>query len=92
MLLLHVRGGHDVCIVLACELGLEFYPGHALEIIVKLFGQMVRTVVNIALLPVALAADVATAGGVMAGKNDQGRLADTYTGKLIDKLKDEASE
>lgn len=56
----------------------------------KLFGQLVRTVVNVALLPVtipvAIAADFATCGGEM---NDHGQ---SYTLETLRKLKREASE
>lgn len=58
----------------------------------RLFGQLVRTVVNVALIPVAVAADVATAGGIMSGHNDQGRADDTFLAKRIQQLKDEASD
>ena len=58
----------------------------------KIFGQLVRTAVNVALLPVAVVADVATAGGVFTGHNDNGRAADTFTAKRLQKLKDEADE
>jgi hypothetical protein len=53
---------------------------------VKLFGQIVRTVVNTALLPVEVAKDVVTLGGVCTGEPEP------YTVKQIKKLKEEASE
>lgn len=52
----------------------------------KIFGQIVRTVVNTALLPVAVAKDVCTLGGVITEQRKP------YTAKAIEKLKDEASE
>jgi hypothetical protein len=52
----------------------------------KLFGQLVRTVVNTALIPVAVAKDVFTLGGVATGEREP------YTAQQIQKLKDEARE
>lgn len=52
----------------------------------KLFGQIVRTLVNVATLPVAVAKDVFTLGGAVL---DEDRC---YTSKHLDKLKREASE
>lgn len=52
----------------------------------KLFGQIVRTVVNVATLPVAVAKDVFTLGGV-ATENGQ-----PYTVEKLKHIKDEASE
>lgn len=52
----------------------------------KLFGQLVRTVVNVALLPVAVVKDVVTLGGI-ASENGK-----PYTVEQLQKLKDEASE
>lgn len=52
----------------------------------KLFGQVVRTVVNLVVLPVAVAKDVLTLGGAATGNPS------TYTAEQIQKLKDEASE
>lgn len=52
----------------------------------KLFGQVIRTVVNTALLPVAVAKDVVTLGGVVTDQRKP------YTQKQIEKLKDEALE
>lgn len=52
----------------------------------KLFGQIVRTVVNTALIPVAVVKDVATAGGVVTGRRE------SYTRERIETLKDEAQE
>jgi len=53
----------------------------------KLFGQIVRTVVNTALLPIAVAKDVLTLGGVCTKGDLQ-----PYTVEQLKKLKDEASE
>lgn len=52
----------------------------------KIFGQLVRTAVNVALLPVAIAKDVVTLGGMC---NDAERLA---IAEAIERLKDEAGE
>jgi hypothetical protein len=51
---------------------------------VKIFGQIVRTVVNTALLPIEVAKDVVTLGNV---GGDQ-----THTGKRIEKLMNDAEE
>ncbi len=51
----------------------------------KLFGQIVRTVVNVALLPVAVVKDAVTLGGVVLDERPA-------TIKAIERLKDEASE
>lgn len=52
----------------------------------SLFGAFVKTVVNVATLPVAVAADVVTMGGdAIDGGN-------THTQKHIEKLKDEADD
>lgn len=50
----------------------------------KLFGQIVRTVVNAALLPVAVAKDVVTIGGILIDRP-------SATKEAIERLKDEAS-
>lgn len=55
----------------------------------SLFGALVRTVVNTALLPVAVVKDVLTLGGTLTEQNDCGNNQ-SYTGTAIDKLKDEA--
>lgn len=52
----------------------------------KLFSQIIRTVVNTALLPVAVTKDVLTLGGTITDKRE------TYTAEQIQKLKDEAEE
>lgn len=52
----------------------------------KLFGQIVRTVVNVATLPVAVAKDVFTLGGI-ATENGQ-----PYTVEKLKQIKDEASD
>jgi hypothetical protein len=52
----------------------------------KLFGQLVRTVVNTALVPVAVVKDVLTLGGVATGEHKP------YTVQQIERLKDEAGE
>lgn len=52
----------------------------------KLFGQVVRTLVNTALVPVAVAKDVFTLGGAATGNPT------TYTREQLEKLKEEAGE
>lgn len=52
----------------------------------KLFGQLIRTGVNIALIPVALLKDVITLGGVSASRDE------SYTKELVRILKEEAEE
>lgn len=52
----------------------------------KLFSQIVRTAVNVATLPVAVAKDVCTLGGVAT---DQGK---PYIVQKLEHIKDEASE
>jgi hypothetical protein len=51
-----------------------------------LFGALVRTAVNVVTLPVAVAKDVITLGGVAS---DNGR---SYTVEKLKQIKDEASE
>lgn len=50
----------------------------------KLFGQLVRTVVNTALVPVAVVKDVLTLGGIATEEDEP------YTAQALQKLKDEA--
>jgi len=52
----------------------------------KLFGQLIRTAVNVALVPVAVAKDIVTLGGVARDRDD------TYTAEQLQRLKDEADE
>lgn len=52
----------------------------------KLFGQIVRTVVNTALLPVAIVQDIVTLGGIVIGRDE------AATPGAIQRLKDEAEE
>ena len=52
----------------------------------KLFGQIVRTAVNMATLPVAVLKDAATLGGVATGKRTP------YTVDALKTLKEEAGE
>lgn len=56
----------------------------------KLFGQIIRTAVNVALLPVDIAKDVVTAPLDVMLASDQG--VGERTMARIQKLKDEASE
>jgi len=51
----------------------------------KLFGQLIRTVVNVATLPVAVVKDVVTLGGAAT---DHG----SYVAEALEQLKEEASE
>lgn len=51
-----------------------------------LFGALVRTAVNVVVLPAAVVADVVTLGGVATDKRT------SYTQEAIQRLKDEASE
>lgn len=51
----------------------------------KLFGQLIRTVVNTALLPVAIVKDAVTLGGVCTGR-------DSYTAEQLQTIKREAEE
>lgn len=51
----------------------------------KIFGQVIRTVVNTTLLPVAVAKDIITLGGVVTDESSAIK-------KAIERLKDEASE
>lgn len=50
----------------------------------KLFGQIVRTVVNVATLPVAVVKDVVTLGGVATEHGE------SYTEEKLRQIKDEA--
>lgn len=54
----------------------------------KIFGQIVRTLVNVATLPVDVAIDAATS---MVDAVEKGRVGDRTRIKL-EKIKDEASE
>jgi len=52
----------------------------------KLFGQFIRTVVNVVTLPVAVVKDIGTLGGVATDQREP------YTVQKLKQLKDEASE
>lgn len=52
----------------------------------KLFGQIVRTLVNIVELPVEVVKDIATLGGIATEQPK------SYTRQQLEKLADEASE
>ena len=52
-----------------------------------LFGKIVATTINVATLPVAVAKDVVTLGNA---SNAGDRNWQTYTGKKLDQIKDEA--
>lgn len=52
----------------------------------KLFGQLIRTAVNVVTLPVAVVKDVVTLGGEM---NGHGKM---YTAEALEQLKNEAEE
>ena len=58
----------------------------------KLFGQLIRTVVNVAVLPVAAVKDVLTLGGVATGQNKTGHLRDTAVGRQVTRVMDDAEE
>lgn len=51
----------------------------------KLFGQIIRTAVNVTLIPIAVAKDVLTLGGIVLEE-------EPATVKAIRRLKEEASE
>jgi len=53
----------------------------------KLFGQIIRTVVNVVQLPVAVVKDVVTLGGVCT----KGEF-EPYTAEQLKKIKEEAEE
>lgn len=50
-----------------------------------LFGKLVSTAINVATLPVAVAKDVVTLGGVASGKRQ------SYTADKLEQIKEEAS-
>lgn len=52
----------------------------------KLFGQVVRTAVNVVTLPLAVVKDVLTLGGEVTGNGQP------YTVEKLRQIKDEASE
>lgn len=52
----------------------------------KLFGQIVRTLVNVAELPVEVVKDVLTLGGTMTDRDE------SYTREHLEKIADDASE
>lgn len=52
----------------------------------SLFGKIVKTVVNVAVLPVAVVKDVVTLGGVCTGEEQP------YTTQQLEKIKEEADE
>ena len=52
----------------------------------KLFGQIVRTVVNVATLPVAVVKDIYTLGGIATENGEP------YTIEKLHQTKDEASD
>jgi hypothetical protein len=53
---------------------------------VKLFGQLIRTTVNLVTLPIAVAKDIGTLGGVATDQREP------YTVQKLRQLKDEAGE
>lgn len=52
----------------------------------KIFGQLIRTAVNVVLLPVAVGKDVLTLGGTLTESGE------SATKRAIERLKDEAGE
>lgn len=53
----------------------------------KIFGQLIRTVVNTVLVPVAVVQDIVTLGGTVLGDEPH-----CETKEALERLKDEASE
>jgi len=51
-----------------------------------LFGKLVKTVVNVAELPLAVAKDVITLGGIVQDRTT------THTRELIEKIKEDADD
>lgn len=58
----------------------------------KIFGQIVRTIVNVATLPVAIVKDVTTLGGTLTGDNRDYSAGGTHTAKKLEQIKEEADE
>ncbi len=56
----------------------------------SLFGSLVRTAINVVLLPVEIVKDLATCGGVMNGKREEN--GQSYTKDQLDRIKDEAED
>lgn len=52
----------------------------------SLFGKLVKTAVNVAEIPLAVAKDVLTLGGVATGEDQ------TYTRQLVEKIKEDADD
>lgn len=52
----------------------------------SLFGKFVRTAINVATVPVAVAKDIATLGGVATEQKK------TYTEQKLEQIKDEAED
>lgn len=52
----------------------------------KLFGQIIRTVVNATILPVEVVKDVVTLGGIMTEQDK------SYTRQQLEKIAEEAQE
>jgi len=53
---------------------------------VSLFGKIIRTTVNLATLPVAVAKDVITLGGIATEQSK------TYTEQKLEQIKEEAED
>lgn len=51
-----------------------------------LFGKLIKTALSVAEIPLAVAKDVVTLGGVATEKDT------TYTRELVEKIKEEADE
>jgi hypothetical protein len=64
----------------------RIHPSIIQEQSMKLFGQAVRTLVNVAALPVAVVKDVYTLGGTASEQNQ------TYTQQQLQKIATEAEE
>lgn len=52
----------------------------------ELFGKIVKTAINVATLPVSVAKDVVTLGGVATEQRD------SYTSQKLQQIKDEADD
>lgn len=58
----------------------------------QIFGQLIRTAVNIVTLPIAVVKDVVTLGGTLTGENVDYEMEETYTARKLRELKEEAGE
>lgn len=56
------------------------------------FGALIRTTVNVALLPLAVLKDAVTMGGTLTNQNPNYRTDGTYLADQIEKIKEEADD